>query len=235
MIALDSMKPSLLKPESQVDSAPSRVSPWLASLSYFLGRHILMPFYFRRINIIGKENIPTDGPVILAPTHRSRWDALILPYATGRLVTGRDPRFMVTIDEVKGLQGWFIRRLGGFPVNPRNPAISSIRHGVELMLNREMLVIFPEGNIFRDHQVHSLKPGLARIALQAESHQRHLDVKIVPISLHYNPVIPRRGCNVTVNIGSPLSVKDYCYGSLKKQAQNLTLDLEAALKNIDEE
>lgn len=235
MIALDSIPASLLKVQPETHSASSGVSPWLASLSYFLGRHLVMPFYFRRINIIGKENIPKDGAVILAPTHRSRWDGLVIPYATGRLVTGRDPRFMVTIDEVKGLQGWLIRGLGGFAVNPRNPAISSIRHGVELMLKREMLVIFPEGKIFRDRLVHPLKTGLARIGLQAESHCSNLDVKIVPISLNYNPVIPRRGCNVTVKIGAPLSVKDYIYASGKKQAQNLTTDLEAALKNLDEE
>ncbi|NES65017.1 MAG: 1-acyl-sn-glycerol-3-phosphate acyltransferase [Okeania sp. SIO2D1] len=233
MINLDFIQAFLRKVHSPVNLKSSSISPWLASLSYFLGRHIVMPFYFRRINIIGKENIPKDGPVILAPTHRSRWDGLIIPYATGRLVTGRDLRFMVSMDEVRGLQGWFIRRLGGFPVNPKNPTVSCFRHGVELMLNREMLVIFPEGKICRDNQVHSLKTGLARIGLQAESYQQNLGVKIVPISLNYNPVIPRRGCNVMVRIGVPLSVKDYIYGSGKKQAQNLTMDLEAALKNID--
>ena len=235
MIILDCIPPYLKKVKSQVNSKSSRISPWLTSLSYFLGRHIVMPFYFHRINIIGKENIPKVGPVILAPIHCSRWDGLIIAYATGRLVTGRDPRFMVSMDEVKGLQGWLIRRLGGFPINPKNPAVSCFRHGVELMLNREMLVVFPEGNIFRDNQVHTLKTGLARIGLQAESHQPNLDVKVVPISLNYNPVIPRRGCNVKVRIGVPLSVKDYICGSGKKQAQNLTMDLEAALKNLNQD
>ncbi len=235
MIILDCIPPSFKKVKFQVNSKSSSISPWLASLSYFLGRHIVMPFYFRRINIIGKENIPKEGPVILAPTHCSRWDGLIIAYATGRLVTGRDPRFMVSMDEVKGLQGWLIRRLGGFPINPKNPAVSCFRHGVELMLNREMLVVFPEGNIFRDNQVHTLKRGLARIGLQAESHQPNIDVKVVPISLNYNPVIPRRGCNVKVRIGVPLSVKDYICGSGKKQAQNLTMDLEAALKNLNQD
>ncbi len=53
--------------------------------------------------------------------------------------------------------------------------------------------------------------------------------------MNYNPVIPRRGCNVTVRIGVPLSVKDYICGSGKKQAQNLTMDLEAALKNLNQD
>ncbi len=163
MIILDCIPVFLNQVKSQVNSKSSSIYPWLAYLSYFLARHIVMPFYFSRINIIGKENIPKEGAVILAPTHSSRWDGLIIAYATGRLMTGRDPKFMVTMAEVKGLQGWFIRRLGGFPLNPRNPAVSCIRYGVKLMLNREMLVIFPEGRIFRDNQVHPLKTGLARI------------------------------------------------------------------------
>ncbi|NEQ39962.1 MAG: 1-acyl-sn-glycerol-3-phosphate acyltransferase [Okeania sp. SIO3I5] len=214
----------------QVNSTISSICSWLVSLSYFLGHYIVMPFYFRRINIIGKENIPKTGAVILAPTHCSRWDGLIIAYATGRLVTGRDPRFMVSMDEVKGLQGWLIRGLGGFPINPKNPAVSCFRHGVELMLNREMLVIFPEGKIYRDRQVHPLKNGLARIGFQAKYYQPNLDIKIVPISLSYNPVIPRLGCDVTVRIGGTLSVKDDIYDLGKKQAQKLTMDLEVALK-----
>lgn len=234
MIALDSRKKYLKKqmPESQAAIA-SNISPWLAKLAYFLGQYLVIPFYFRRIEVIGKEHLPKDGPVILAPTHRSRWDALIVPYTTGRLVTGRDLRYMVTMDEVKGIQGWFIRHLGGFPVNPRNPAIASLRHGIELLLHGEMLVIFPEGNIFQDDTVHPLKPGLARLAIQAEANHPDLGVKIVPITINYRPRIPRWRTDVTVNIGTPISVADYCDDSAKKAAGFLRDDLENSLKSID--
>ncbi|NEP40771.1 MAG: 1-acyl-sn-glycerol-3-phosphate acyltransferase [Okeania sp. SIO2H7] len=234
VMALESPKQSANQQKSVSNEAiASRISPWLANLAYFLGYHLIMPFYFRRIEVIGQENLPKDGPVILAPTHRSRWDALVVPYSSGRLATGRDLRFMVSIDEIKGIQGWFIRRLGGFAINPKHPAISSIRHGVELMLNREMLVIFPEGNIFQDGLVHRLKPGLARLALQAESNEENLGVKIVPMIIDYRPRVPRWKTNITVNIGSPLSVANYCQDSPKKAAQVLTADLEKALKELD--
>lgn len=233
MMTLDSCKQSVKQQKGSSGAIASRISPWLANLAYILGRYLLMPFYFRSIEVIGQENLPQDGPVILAPTHRSRWDALVVPYSAGRLVTGRDLRYMVTIDEIKGIQGWFIRRLGGFAVNPKNPAISSIRHGVELMLNKEMLVIFPEGNIFQDDLVHPLKTGLARLALQAELIEPNLGVKIVPISINYRPRVPRWHTNITVNIGSPLSVADYCQDSSKTAARVLTADLENTLKILD--
>ncbi|MGD1716230.1 hypothetical protein [Dapis sp. BLCC M172] len=52
------------------------------------------------------------------------------------------------------------------------------------MLNREMLVILPEGKIYRYNQVHPLKNRLARIEFRAKYHQPNLDVKVVPISLN---------------------------------------------------
>ncbi|MGD1716229.1 hypothetical protein [Dapis sp. BLCC M172] len=47
-------------------------------------------------------------------------------------MTGRDPKFMVQMVEVKSLQGWFIRRLGGFPINPKNPFLFSSWSGINV-------------------------------------------------------------------------------------------------------
>jgi 1-acyl-sn-glycerol-3-phosphate acyltransferase len=207
----------------------SRVSPWLSPLAYLLGRHLLLPFFFGRISVIGQQNIPTYGPVILAPTHRSRWDALLVPYAAGRCLTGRDLRFMVTITECQGLQGWFIRHLGGFPVNLKHPSITTLRHTVDLLVNGETLVIFPEGGI-RKGKVHPLKPGIARLALTAESNDVGLGIQIVPISIYYSQTNPTWGTNVSVNIGKPIKVADYLNYTCKQGAKLLTADLASSLQ-----
>ncbi len=221
----------------------SRVCHWLSPLMYLLGRHFLMPLFFGRIKITGQENLPKTGPVILAPTHRARWDALLIPYVAGRCVTGRDLRFMVTITECQGLQGWFVRRMGGFPVDPQRPSISTLRHGVELLRDGEAVVIFPEGGIFRDEKVHSLKPGISRLALSAESSdklgtacakgERSLGVKIVPIAIHYSQPLPSWGTDVTVRIGCPIEVANYTNDSVKQEAKRLTTDLTKALQKLN--
>lgn len=207
-----------------------RCVPWLLSLAYPIARYGLLPFYFRRIEVLGRENLPATGPIILAPTHRSRWDALIVPYAVGHDITGRVLRFMVSADEMKGLQGWLIRRLGGFPVNTRQPAIATLRHSIELLQREEALVIFPEGDIYR--QCQSLKPGLARLALQAEASQPCLGIQIVPIGIQYSqPLVPWRSA-VKIRIGEPVKVADYELETPKASAKRLTTDVDHVLRSL---
>lgn len=218
-----------------VAGVKSRVSPWLARISYPLACGALIPGYFGKVDISGQHHLPTNGPVILAPTHRSRWDALLVSYATGRYVTGRDLRFMVSANEMKGIQGWFVRRLGGFPVDTKQPAIASLRFGVEALHDGEMMVIFPEGGIFRDNELHSLKPGLARLALQAELFKPGLGTQIVPMYLSYRDPFPSWNCDVTIRIGKPLSVSAYCQQDcqgIKRNAQLLTADITSGLQAL---
>lgn len=222
------------------DKIQSHISPWLAPLIYPLGCRVVMPFFFGRIEVAGQENIPQTGPVLLAPTHRSRWDPLILGYATGRLVSGRDLRFMVTANEYyRPIQGWFIRQMGGFPIDLEHRGVSSLRHSVELLRAGEMVVIFPEGapngKIYRGETVHPIKRGIARIALDVESAQPDSKIKILPISIKYSQPIPSWGSDVAVKIGEPIDVAQYSSTSLKKSSIKLTSVLETALKELYEE
>ncbi|MBD2386119.1 lysophospholipid acyltransferase family protein [Cylindrospermum sp. FACHB-282] len=224
--------PTDMPAHSEVASTTSQVSPWLSPLLYLLGRHVVLPLFFRRIKITGQDNIPKCGPVIFAPTHRARWDSLLLPYAAGRCVTGRDLRFMVTITECTGLQGWFVQRMGGFPVDPQRPAIATLRHSVELLVNKEMLVIYPEGGIYRDRQVHPLKPGIARLALSAELTHPGLGVQIVPVGINYSQPYPSWGADASIHIGEALKVTDYLNGCVKRDAKRLTADLANMLLSL---
>lgn len=228
-------------PASKQPGNLSQCSPWLTPIAYFLGEKIILPGFFRHIEIIGQQHLSHRGPIIFAPTHRARWDSIVIPYAAGRSVTGRDLHFMVTSDEVKGLQGWFIRRLGGFAVNVRSPSISSLRHGIELLQQEHMMVIYPEGGIFRDRQVHRLKPGLARIALQAEAQTHELGVKIIPVSLHYDNPFPSWRSQVEIEFGKPLEVSTYLptqenrpltAEEVKTSARYLTKDLSDVMTQL---
>ena len=119
----------------------SDVVPWLAPLAILTTEHIALRSFFRQISILGAENLPTTGPVLLAPTHRARWDALLIPKAAGRCVSGRDCRFMVTTTEMSGLQGWFLRRLGCFAIDQSKPGTASLRYALDLLADHQQVCL----------------------------------------------------------------------------------------------
>jgi 1-acyl-sn-glycerol-3-phosphate acyltransferase len=218
----------------------SHVSSGLASILYPLANRIVLPHFFNRIEVTGQENLPkNDCPVILAPTHRSRWDPLIIAHAAGYPITGRHLRFMASANETeRGLQGWIIRKLGAFPIDPKQPGVSSLRHGLELLQTRQVLTIFPEGNLYPGPETQTLKLGLSRLALQAETSEAQMNVRIVPIGLSYSgDLTPKRrptwGCDVRVNIGEPILVRQYHTGSMRRDSYRLTIGLQQELDRLN--
>jgi 1-acyl-sn-glycerol-3-phosphate acyltransferase len=208
------------------------INSMVLNFAYPLAKNLVLPSYFKSIDIRGAENVPQTGATIIAPTHRSRWDAIIVPYATGRLVSGRDLHFLVSSNEMKGIQGYCVSRMGGFPVDTDRPSIASFRRSVEILRQKAMLAIFPEGGIFQDRESHPLKEGVARIALQANAEEPQENIKIVPVSVQYSPVRPRWRSSVYIDIGKPLETKDYNLTSLRKSTKQLTQDLEMALSQL---
>ena len=133
--------------ENQLDIC-YRIKPVLGFIAMFVTQDIVLRFFFSKKKIINNDfSIPINSSIILAPTHRSRWDGLIITKAMGRRVTGKDCRFMVTKSEMKGFQGWFLKRLGCFSINQLSPALSVLRYAVNLIVNNYQLVVFPEGKI----------------------------------------------------------------------------------------
>jgi 1-acyl-sn-glycerol-3-phosphate acyltransferase len=181
------------------------ISPWLSPLAMAATQDLALPAFFNGVAVEGRENLSREGAVLLAPTHRARWDALLLPHAAGRRITGRDCRFMVTLDEMQGLQGWFLHRLGCFPVDQGRPTLSSLRLAVELLGRGEQLVVFPEGRIHRQDEPLHLHQGLARLAQLARS--QGVDVRVLPIGIAYGHPVPRPGDRAAVQIAPPLWVE----------------------------
>ena len=214
------------------------VQTLLRTTAHSLGYNVLLPSFFRYIQITGTENISSTGPIILAPTHRARWDSLLLflPFLAGGYLTGKKiMHFMVSINECQGLQGWFVRKMGGFPVDTRRPSIASMRYSIKLLKERKILVIYPEGDIFRDRLIHDLKPGISRLALNAESYNPGLGIKIIPIAINYSQPYPSWGDNATINIGNPIPVRDYLTGGcIKKDAKLLNSELRSRLHQLNQ-
>ena len=124
--------------------------------------------------VLGVENIPStpkpDGfagkqpAFILAPTHESPYDIVILIAHTPRLVD------FVSIVEVfrNPIVAWFYGSLNAFPLDRSRPDSGAVRTILSRLAAGRVICMFPEGRLRSglDSVVHSrkIKPGIGRIA-----------------------------------------------------------------------
>ena len=181
----------------------------------FITQDIIIKIFFKEKKIINNiSSIPNNSSIILAPTHRSRWDGLILIMAMGRRVTKKDCRFMVTNSEMRGIQGWFLKRLGCFSINQISPSFSVLRYAVNLIVKKRQLVVFPEGQINKHGKKIALKEGLFRLARLAT--KQTTPITIIPVGIAYSEINPRFRGKVALSFGEPLIINDHIHLSINE-------------------
>ena len=184
---------------------PGHISPWLATILRPIHR-LLMRFYFR-VEIKGRENLPDRVPMVLAPTHRSMWDSLILTHLTKRPV-----RYLASRNNFTGLQGWVMRRMGCIAINVERPSHHALRLCQTLIESARPVVVFPEATIYYypPHEVHTpLKHGVAWLALRSVRSAEGVAPVVVPIRLVYSDLRLRFRTRIEIIVGSPIDPRDY--------------------------
>ncbi len=212
-----------------------KINPILGFIAMFVTQDIVLRFFFRKKKIINNGfSIPINSSIILAPTHRSRWDGLILTMAMGRRVTKKDCRFMVTKSEMRGIQGWFLKRLGCFSINQLSPSLSALRYAIDLIEKGEQLVVFPEGKINKYGKKLVLKEGLYRLAKLAT--KKTTSIIIIPIGIAYSKVTPHFRDEFCLSFGQPIAMNDYLNFTIKDfnliLNEKMIKEEEKALKNV---
>ena len=167
---------------------------------YWLARAILQPFFhlYFRLSRVGREHIPTDGPVIFAANHRSFVD----PFVIGTMM--RRPIYYVAKKELfaNRVQGWLLNALGAFPVDRGNADQDMIDTAKAILARGDCVLIFPEGTRVRPGPPGPAKRGVGRLALEA-------GVPVIPIAVIGTTEIRRgwriRPRKVRIRAGRPLT------------------------------
>jgi 1-acyl-sn-glycerol-3-phosphate acyltransferase len=149
-------------------------------------------FPFGGINVIGADKLPKEGPLLLAPSHRSLLDIPVLAIASERHI-----RFMAKKELFKPVFGRFIQNLGAFPVDRDQPGMGPIKTSVSILRDGEVLGIFPEGTRQTGREIGFLHSGVLRIAKMAGT-------EIYPVGIGGTETLT--GAN-TVYIGDPISLE----------------------------
>ena len=212
-----------------------KINPVLGFIAMLVTQDIALKLFFKKKKILNNGfSIPVNSSIILAPTHRSRWDGLILTMAMGRRVTKKDCRFMVTKSEMKGIQGWFLKRLGCFSINQLSPSLSTLRYAIDLIEKGEQLVVFPEGKINKYGRRLVLKEGLYRLARLAT--KKTESIFIIPIGIAYSKISPSFRSEFCLSFGKPIAMSDYLNLNIlefnKFLYEKMIKEEEIALKNV---
>ncbi|MEW6162965.1 MAG: lysophospholipid acyltransferase family protein [Nitrospirota bacterium] len=114
---------------------------------------------FNRLEVIGSENVPKEGGVIIAANHLSYLDPPIIG-----LALKRPPTFIAKEGLFRTpLFGKFIRFFS-FPVNRDRPQPSAIKEAVSRLREGKIVVVFPEGGRSADGSLLDAKRGVGMIA-----------------------------------------------------------------------
>ncbi|WP_042428410.1 lysophospholipid acyltransferase family protein [Streptacidiphilus anmyonensis] len=184
---------------------------------YRLMKLIVAPMLkvFFRPWVDGMENIPEEGPAILASNHLSFSDSFFLPaLIPKRRVTFIAKSEYFTGTGIKGkLTAAFFKGVGQLPVDRsgvRGAGEAAIRSGIEVIERGELFGVYPEGTRSPDGRLYRGKVGgVARIALATGA-------PVIPVAMidteKLQPpgqVLPKLGVRPGIRIGRPMDFSRY--------------------------
>ncbi len=186
-----------------------------------------------RIEVLGRENLPVTGGYVLAPGgHRSILDTPAVSLAGPRVLRymGAENYF-----KVPGL-GWFLRAMGGFPVERSATDRQALRLAEWVLNNGEPLAVFPEGTRQQGPLIQPLKEGAAFLACRT-------GVPIVPVGVGGTERAMPKGAKfirprkVTMVIGAPIRPVVRAEGERVKRSEirRVTQELHDSLQALFDE
>ncbi len=204
------MPRSMVFSVTAADDAEIPAAPKRPGLVYFLGYSIMAPvarFVFRP-RILGRENIPKTGRVILASNHLSFIDSLVIPLTAPRRV-----QFLAksTYFTGSGLGGWisrtFFTSIGAVAVErgAGQAAQEALDAGRRILESDSAFAIYPEGTRSIDGRLYRGRTGVAWLALTTGA-------QVVPVGLIGTQDIQPVGAKfprirkITVAFGEPIDV-----------------------------
>ena len=194
---------------------PEPAQPWdHVEVGYWVVKAILYPFLaiLFRPWAEGAENVPREGPAILAWNHLSFSDHFFGPLPLPRKVTFLAKAEYFTGRGLKGLiSKAFFRGVGQIPVDRAGGEASerALATGLRVLAQGQLLGIYPEGTRTPDGRLYRGKTGVARLALESGA-------PVIPCAMigtfEFQPpgrLLPRLSIRPGVRFGKPLDFSRY--------------------------
>jgi 1-acyl-sn-glycerol-3-phosphate acyltransferase len=177
---------------------------------------IALHWFYGNIRVVGKERIPTRGPLLIAVNHQNALvDSLIVGWVmprriamTAKATLADNPliAFLFRVLHVVPLRRVSdeARKANGSP-NDRARNHEAFREIIELLGQCRAVLIFPEGKSHNELGLEPLKTGLARLALKARDEAAIRGIRILPLGLVFEDK-GTPGTAVGARIGEPIEM-----------------------------
>lgn len=172
-----------------------------------------------RVRLIGAENIPATGGVVLAGNHISLADPALLWSALPR-----PTHFMAKIELWKHtIVGWGLDMFWAFPVDRVHVDRTAIAKATAYLQAGEAVAIFPEGTRNREG-VAEAQDGAAFLAMRG-------GVPLVPVGIDGTELIKPEGSRfmhfprVTISVGKPVRADDFKDLGRKETVEAMTTEV----------
>lgn len=151
--------------------------------------------FLYRPNIIGSDNIPKQGRVVICGNHTHNWDSPLLMCSTKRTI-----HFLAKDELFKGVGKYFFRSMACIPVNRRQKDRNALESAVKVLEEDKVIGIFPEGTFNKTKDiVMPFKYGAVSMASKT-------DCTIVPFSITGKYKLFKKN-SVTICFGKPYKIK----------------------------
>lgn len=130
---------------------------------YYVGRVIMriLLLLLTDCKVRGRENVPSQGPLLVVANHLNLADPPLLGVSLGRKVI-----FMAKEELFRSrFSGYFVRSFGAFPVHRGRVDKKAFRQAKQVLAEGSALIMFPEGTRSKNAQLQLAFSGSALIAL----------------------------------------------------------------------
>ncbi len=147
---------------------------------YWFGRKFAsgMMRTFGRVEVVGMENIPPFGPLIVASNHQSNADPPLLAAVFNRPLYFMGKRGLY----INRVVGYFLRRFHVYPVDRDGHDVDAVGWALRLLERDQAMVVFPEG-IRSRRGLREPEDGVTYLALRSQA-------PIVPVAITGTERIP---------------------------------------------
>lgn len=150
------------------------------------------------MRIVGRENLVTEGPVLVASNHQSFLDPPLIGnlYRTEMVFLARKTLFV-------GYFKWLYPRLNAIPVDQDRPDMTSLKTIIRKLKQGDRVLVFPEGARTLDGSIGEAAPGIGLVAVKSGA-------VIQPVRISgAREALPRgsgriRFARITVTVGKPI-------------------------------